>query len=170
MKYYVNLVQRGISSPTHPVSGKSGKHYGQAVSSPADKGVAFKMSIDQYQGAAHDLIGSTEPNQQWVPEFVRESGDAAPQERCGIPAGCGNVATHIWDRFLYCEEHAPINAVRIGEPPLPKPVPVKVPEPQPTLREFRPPEAKREVLPPPAVGSADVSSETGRPPETASRD
>lgn len=163
MKYTVHLVQRGISSPTHPVSGKSGKLYGHALASPQDGGVMFTMSLQQYQEAAHDLIGNTAAAQQWVPEIVQEAGgEAVVRERCGIPGGCRNLATHEWERFLFCKEHAPNNAVPIGEPPLPKPAPVKLPEARPVLKEARQEEAKKEVLPPPAVADSNVSSETSR--------
>ena len=123
----------------------------------------FTMSLQQYQEAAHDLIGNTAAAQQWVPEIVQEAGgEAVVRERCGIPAGCPNLATHEWERFLFCKEHAPNNAVPIGEPPMSKPAPVKVPETPPALREARQAEAKPEVLAPPIVGDADVNSETSR--------
>jgi hypothetical protein len=101
MTYFVNLVQRGISANSHPVSGKSGKGYGTAVNSPQHGGVIFQMSLQDYMNAAHDLCGNTIAGQQWVPEFVMEAGaQAQARPKCDR---CPRPSVAIWDRFPFCE-------------------------------------------------------------------
>lgn len=109
MNYFVNLVQRGVSAQTHPVSGRSGRNYGTAVASPPHGGVVFRMSLEDYMNASHDLCGNTIAGQQWVPEFVPEVGaQAQARPKCDR---CTNPSVAIWDRFPFCAEHAPSNAV-----------------------------------------------------------
>lgn len=113
MTYFVNLVQRGISANSHPVSGKTGKSYGTAVSSPQHGGVILRMSLQDYMNAAHDLCGNTIAGQQWVPEFVMEAGaQAQARPKCDR---CPKPSVAIWDRFPYCAEHAPANATWYDE-------------------------------------------------------
>lgn len=169
MKFYINLVQRGISAPTHPVSGKSGKHYGNAVHNPQDQGVVFKMPVEAYQRDAHDLIGNTGSGQQWVPELIQEAGATIGRfERCMAFGGCAKPATQVWDKFTYCDEHAPNNALPIdgSEPnhaPTTTPPPVTRGEDvRPTVTEAEATDAPRETLIP-YVGTTDESSETARP-------
>lgn len=165
---YVNLVQRGVMSQTHPVSGKSGKFYGTAVLSAPHGGVMLRLSLEDYMKDAHDLIGNTAGAQQWVPEFGEDVTPLAGQSLCSIPAGCrlgldgrAATATHIWGQYLFCEEHAPANAARLdGQPSL-----TSVPPPAPTMAADVPPVLKEqkaqielppEHLPPPAVANEDV--------------
>lgn len=86
MNNSIILIQRGITANVHPVSGKSGKLYGQAVFSPQHNGVIFKMSIDQYRDWSSDVVGNTLPGQQWVPEIVsEEQAKALPESRPVAP-------------------------------------------------------------------------------------
>jgi hypothetical protein len=113
MTYFVNLVQRGISANTHPVSGKSGKGYGTAVNSPQHGGVVFRMSLQDYMNAAHDICGNPIASQQWVPEFVQEAGaQAQTRPKCDR---CPKPSVAIWDRFPFCADHAPANATWYDE-------------------------------------------------------
>jgi hypothetical protein len=107
MNYSVILVQRGISAQSHPVTGKSGKLFGTAVASPEHGGVIFQMTMQDYLEHAHDVVGNTAPSQQWVPEFVPLAPKAGHQ-KCDR---CPKHAVARWDRFFYCEDHAPDNAV-----------------------------------------------------------
>jgi hypothetical protein len=108
MNYSVLLIQRGISATTHPVSGKSGHLYGNAIASAEHKGVIFKLSLDQYMAHAHDLIGNTLGAQQWVPEFISEAPSVShPRGKCDR---CPKPATAKWQSHLFCDEHAPNNA------------------------------------------------------------
>lgn len=80
------LVQPGVTAATHPVSGRSGKLYGQSVFSPQHNAVIFRMSIDQYRDHSADLIGNTMPGQQWIPEIVTdETAAALPQSQPAAP-------------------------------------------------------------------------------------
>jgi hypothetical protein len=104
---HVNLVQRGVSALSHPVSGKSGRLYGQAVSSPQHGGVLFRLTMKEYADFAHDIVGQTAPGQQWVPELI--GNESAPQSaKCDR---CPKAAIAIWDRFYFCGDHAPDNAI-----------------------------------------------------------
>lgn len=168
MKYYVNLVQRGISAPVHPVSGKSGKHIGNATASPEHGGVVFKMPMEDYMADMHDVVGNTAPAQQWVPEFVPEPATLASPGRCSIPAGCQKPAGYIWDRHLFCSDHAPNNAVSLidGSPKLagsaPAPAaPAPVSEERPAIDEVA--EEPIVQFSPPPVGSEDVEGATRSP-------
>jgi hypothetical protein len=107
MNYSVILVQQGISAQSHPVNGKSGKLYGTAVASPEHGGVIFQMTMHDYLENAHDVVGNLQPSQQWVPEFVPLAPKAGHQ-KCDR---CSKHAVARWDRYFYCEEHAPDNAV-----------------------------------------------------------
>jgi hypothetical protein len=172
MKYTVKLVQRGISSNTHPVSGKSGKLYGQASYTAADRGVVFKMSLADYDQAAHDIAGNTAGSQQWVPEFIPELDAPLTKSRCGIPSGCPNDATHIWDKFLFCALHAPLNAVpldgvapTIVEATAPALILIPpAPDTPPVMQEKGDIELPTEHMPPPAVASEEVNEEAHRSP------
>jgi hypothetical protein len=131
MTYFVNLVQRGIAANSHPVSGKSGKGYGTAVASPAHGGVIFKMSLQDYMNAAHDLCGNTIAGQQWVPEFVMEAGaQAQARPKCDR---CQKPSVAIWDRFPFCEDHAPANAVWYDESQRPAPTAAPAPTNSPDV-------------------------------------
>jgi hypothetical protein len=137
MTYFVNLVQRGISANSHPVSGKSGKGYGTAVNSPAHGGVIFKMSLQDYMNAAHDLCGNTIAGQQWVPEFIQEAGaQAQARPKCDR---CSKPSVAIWDRYPYCAEHAPANATWYDENERPAsaaaPAPTDAPDVLPKVNE-----------------------------------
>jgi hypothetical protein len=175
MTYFVNLVQRGISANSHPVSGKSGKGYGTAVNSPQHGGVIFKMSLQDYMNAAHDLCGNTIAGQQWVPEFVMEAGaQAQARPKCDR---CPRPSVAIWDRFPFCEIHAPANATWYDESQRPAsaaaPAPTDSPDVLPKVNE--PPmtpgvvdkraqaDLPREQLAPSFVGSEDenVGAATG---------
>lgn len=115
MKYKVKLVQQGVSSQTLAVSGKSGRLYGTATSSPSDGGVAFIMTMAEYGEAAHDIVGNTAPNQQWVPIFVPEPVGAGTRAvKCCIPAGCATPAEYVIGSDFYCPAHAPLNAVHMS--------------------------------------------------------
>jgi hypothetical protein len=107
MNYSVHLVQRGIPAQTHPVTGKSGKLYGQALQSPVHGGVMYQMSAKDYLDNAHDLVGNTSPGQQWVPEFMTNNPREVGQFKCDR---CSKPAVAIWDRYYYCGDHAPNNA------------------------------------------------------------
>lgn len=108
-KISVLLVQRGISSQTHAVSGKSLKSYGFATQVPGH-GVALKMSLEEYAACAHDIVGNTQPQQQWVPEFILEVNAPKDRGKCCIPAGCPNEADYRSGVDLYCSGHAPNDA------------------------------------------------------------
>jgi hypothetical protein len=113
MTYFVNLVQRGISANTHPVSGRSGKGYGTAVNSPQHGGVVFRMSLQDYMNAAHDICGNPIAGQQWVPEFIQEAGaQAQTRPKCDR---CPKPSVAIWDRYPFCADHAPANATWYDE-------------------------------------------------------
>jgi hypothetical protein len=70
----VLLVNRalGTSQALYPVSGKSGKLYGQATLSTEKGGVAFEMSMEEYEKAAFDIVGNDSPMQRWVPFFIQK--------------------------------------------------------------------------------------------------
>jgi len=166
MNYSVLLVQRGISSISLPITGKSRRLYGHAVQSPEHGGVSLLMSMEDYMLNAHDIVGNTEPNQQWVPEFVamNKASAALKCDRCRKPAVSQS------DRYFFCEEHAPYDAIytdgsnetvghRLG-----KDVPAKAPEVvvadvMPTVDErlSKPLEEGRELpkenFPAPAIGT-----------------
>jgi hypothetical protein len=178
MTYSVLLVQRGISAGNHPVSGKSKKLYGQALQSPVHGGVAFSMSLPDYMASAHDLIGNTAANQQWVPEFISSVGpaDAHRCDRCPKPA------TALWNNFYFCDDHAPDNATyldgsgetvgnRKGRSSPPKPVanPPKVDESiSPGVTDDKKdPELAREDMQPPSIGTEREDAERAEAgPET----
>jgi hypothetical protein len=164
------LVQRGISANSHPVSGKSGKGYGTAVNSPQHGGVIFKMSLQDYMNAAHDLCGNTIAGQQWVPEFIQEAGaQAQARPKCDR---CPRPSVAIWDRFPFCEIHAPANATWYDESQRPAsaaaPAPADSPDVLPKVNE--PPmtpgvvdrraqaDLPREQLAPSFVGSEDENA------------
>lgn len=63
----------------YPVCGKSTKCYGQATNVPG-KGLVFEMSIADYGRDKADIVGSTAPGQQWVPEFVADPTPDALKE------------------------------------------------------------------------------------------
>jgi hypothetical protein len=157
MNYTIQLVQRGLSSNLHPVIGKSGKLYGQATASPEHKGVIFRLSLDDYQRDAHDLIGNTSAGQQWVPEIVPAVAENVPK-KCGV---CGKPAVAQWDKYFYCEEHAPNNATFFDARPQPVVAQPKVEAPQPEkltpgIIEKHPgdEDLPQEELPAPAIGTA----------------
>lgn len=52
-----------------PVCGKSMKLYGQAVMNPALGGPVFEMSLEDYNRDKDDIIGNSQFQQQWIPEF-----------------------------------------------------------------------------------------------------
>jgi hypothetical protein len=109
---HVDLIQRGISSSQHAVSGKSGKLYGHAVHSPKDGGVSFRMSLNDYLEAAHDICGNTAPGQQWVPVLVADVSTKPARPKCDR---CAKPSVAIWDRFPFCADHAPANATWYDE-------------------------------------------------------
>jgi hypothetical protein len=174
MTYFVNLVQRGISANSHPVSGKSGKGYGTAVNSPQHGGVIFKMSLQDYMNAAHDLCGNTIAGQQWVPEFVMEAGaQAQARPKCDR---CPKPSVAIWDRYPFCEIHAPANAVWYDESQRPAssaaPAPAGAPDVLPKIEEPMTPGVKdpraatelpREQFAPSFVGSDDENAGASGP-------
>jgi hypothetical protein len=174
MTYFVNLVQRGISANSHPVSGKSGKGYGTAVNSPQHGGVIFRMSLQDYMNAAHDLCGNTIAGQQWVPEFVMEAGaQAQARPKCDR---CPKPSVAIWDRYPFCEIHAPANAVWYDESQRPAssaaPAPAGAPDVLPKIEEPMTPGVKdpraatelpREQLAPSFVGSDDENAGASGP-------
>lgn len=114
-KTSVLLVQRGITAQTHSVSGKSLKSYGFATQSPGHGGVVLKMSLADYTAAAHDIVGNSQPQQQWVPEFVFEVDAPKDRGKCCVPAGCINEADYRSGMDLYCSGHAPNDAEALYE-------------------------------------------------------
>lgn len=166
MSYSVLLVQRGISSQTHPVSGKSGKLYGNAIASPKDGGVVFKMTQADYEAAADDILGNTAAGQQWVPKIdtqpafvVQQQQQQAPRPKCDR---CPKPSVARWDRYDYCAEHAPNNAVWFDEnehiawlagPRVAESGPSAEPEGGPGVTE--PDGLPLEQMPPPFAGSAE---------------
>lgn len=165
MSYSVLLVQRGISSQTHPVSGKSGKLYGSAIASPKDGGVVFKMTQADYEAASDDILGNTAAGQQWVPKIdmqpafvVQQQQQQAPRPKCDR---CPKPSVARWDRYDYCAEHAPNNAVWFDEnehiawlagPRVAESGPSVEPESGPGVTE--PDGLPQEQMPPPFAGSA----------------
>jgi hypothetical protein len=165
MSYSVLLVQRGITSQTHPVSGKSGKLYGNAIASPKDGGVVFKMTQADYEAASEDILGNTAAGQQWVPKIdmqpafvVQQQQQQAPRPKCDR---CSKPSVARWDRYDYCAEHAPNNAVWFDEnehiawlagPRVAESGPSVEPEGGAGVTE--PGDLPRETLPPPFAGSA----------------
>lgn len=75
--FSIYLVQAGVTSSHHSVSGKSGKLYGVAQYDARWNGVALPMSISDYMAAASDLIGNLAPGQQWVPHLVPAGTETA---------------------------------------------------------------------------------------------
>lgn len=71
---YVLLVNKevGLANGAYPVCGKSMRVYGHASIDTVRGGVAFKMSIEDYEAAKFDIIGNRSFQQIWVPEFVDE--------------------------------------------------------------------------------------------------
>lgn len=106
MIHSVLLVQRGITSGTHPVNGRSGKLYGTATHSGPHGGVVLQMQLSDYLDQAHDICGNTQPGQQWVPEFV-SSGTETHVHKCDR---CSDPAVAIWQQYHYCEKDSPDNA------------------------------------------------------------
>src|SRR6266436_8026803 len=106
MIHSVLLVQRGITSGTHPVNGRSGKLYGTATHSGPHGGVVLQMQLSDYLDHAHDICGNTQPGQQWVPEFV-SSGTETHVHKCDR---CSEPAVAIWQQYHYCEKDSPDNA------------------------------------------------------------
>lgn len=169
--YTVNLVQRGISAQTHPVSGKSGKLYGNAVASPKDGGVSFPMSLQDYFQAAHDICGNTAGGQQWVPIFVEEASSAAQPARPKCDR-CSRPSVAVWDRYPYCAVHAPNNATWYDESERPAGTTVvpaaesgPAPDVLPRVDERLTPkinegevELERETLAPPVMGTAEENA------------
>lgn len=121
MKHFVLLVQRGINSQTHSVSGRSGRAYGVATFNAANKGVVLKMTVEDYMRDAHDLAGNPLAGQQWVPEFVSDAA-VTNMGSCEIPSGCRTglggkkgPAEYLAADTLYCATHAPNNAQPLVE-------------------------------------------------------
>jgi hypothetical protein len=80
--HYVLLVNRevGLSQDIYPVCGKSGKCYGQATKDAPRGGVAFKLSIEDYERDKWDILGNRNFQQTWVPEFIEvEALNPQPQ-------------------------------------------------------------------------------------------
>lgn len=175
--YSVNLVQRGISAQTHPVSGKSGKLFGNAIASPKDGGVLFKMTLEDYFASAFDLCGNTTAGQQWVPVFVEEASSTAQPARPKCDR-CAKPSVAIWDRFPYCEDHAPNNAVWYDESQRPAGGATAAPAASgptgdvlPRVDERLTPkinegevELPRETMAPPVMGTASESGPLEIPP------
>jgi hypothetical protein len=71
---YVLLINRevGLAHNSYPVCGKSTKCYGAAAPDFARGGVAFRMSIEDYERDKWDILGNRNFQQIWVPEFVVE--------------------------------------------------------------------------------------------------
>jgi hypothetical protein len=171
MQYSVLLVHRGISSNTHSVTGKSGRLYGHAVASPEHGGVSLLMSLEEYLANAHDIVGNNAPNQQWVPEFVAIQAKGGASHKCDR---CQKPATATSDRFFFCDEHAPNDAMKLdGSGPMKasaaKPAPTQQPDTHQPVEErvSKPVEEHRELpqehLPPPQIGTA---REAGPGPKT----
>jgi len=80
--HYVLLVNRevGLSQDIYPVCGKSGKCYGQATKDAPRGGVAFKLSIEDYERDKWDILGNRNFQQTWVPEFIEEPIQEAVNE------------------------------------------------------------------------------------------
>lgn len=72
---YVLLVNKevGLANGAYPVCGKSMRVYGHASIDTVRGGVAFKMSIEDYEAAKFDIIGNRSFQQIWVPEFIEET-------------------------------------------------------------------------------------------------
>lgn len=145
----VLLVQRGISSQSHAVSGKSQKNYGNALYDASRGGVVFELSADDYHRNAHDLIGNVLAGQQWVPEFIESSADGkrdfgfccSPSCRLG-QGGKAADASYVSGRSLFCATHAPLDATplfpgapRIGSKPEGNTETELAPDVQPQMRE-----------------------------------
>jgi hypothetical protein len=181
MAYSVLLVQRGISSQTHPVSGKSGKLYGNAVYSGKDGGVVFQMTQADYEAAADDILGNTAAGQQWVPKVSapmfspqQSQASAAPRPKCDR---CQKQSVARWDRYDYCAEHAPNNAVWfdenehiawLAESHPAASGPSVEPDSGPGVTDPKNLELPQEQLPPPFAGSAAeeaaIAAESGPGP------
>jgi hypothetical protein len=68
----VRLINRVASHgrTLFPVCGVSTKNYGQAVLRPEFQGFVFEMPLEDYERDKFDIIGQTQFQQIWVPEFV----------------------------------------------------------------------------------------------------
>lgn len=80
-KFSVLLINQavGMGMQVYPCSGKSNKLYGNALLDPSRRGVVLKMSLAEYEESKLDLVGNTQPGQQWIPEFVVEAAAGAEQ-------------------------------------------------------------------------------------------